>query len=442
MSKINYNDFTDKLIDRLNELGFNQNEVYISKSSILGLEKRNGKLVIPQFMGEHGFQIRTIADGILRTCYSDDFSDTGIENIQRHLSFGGVKFKKEYSFSLKENDELSKLDEFEENLHLIPLFDKWNLVDELIEKTYEQNIFIKMIPQAQYRQIQETVHYGNNNGVRRSFFSEGFQLSVNAMGRKGNLHSNGLGVSLATKFEKLRLNDVAEMAGENARIKLFRDNIESGNYSVLFKPYAATMLSYLVWSLITGKLNPDIHPEEMKFSKKMNIIDNPLLKEAPGSTPFDCEGSSTMITDIIRDGEFKNKLSSRQASVLFGTENTASARLSSVSGIRFISVSNMYIEPQDALTAIPDDDFLEVHLLELPPDLFYEENKMKLMASGTLRTKNDSLPFSGVAISIPLDDFPGNVKSVGYDLNFYSIGQDGIFGGPSVLVDNMKIFKN
>jgi hypothetical protein len=287
--------------------------------------------------------------------------------------------------------------------------------------------------------LLETVTYLNHNNICLSFASSGIQLLVNAIARKGDRVGHGVGISLASHYNQLSIDEAAEMAAENARLKLFEQKLEKTTWSVLLRPYAASLLVYLAWLMVNGSIGSGDDPTSLNFANDFDILDNPNIPKAPGSTPFDCEGTITAQRHIIKNGKFQSLLRDRLDGAMNKLESTGSARLMGISGARYKSVSNLYLASRDLLLELPDEDFLEIHLLEIPADFSLSDTHLKLTGAGFLHSKDEIEPCSNIQLLLPMDCFPGCLPSIGYDLKFFPFGNTGIFGSPSIILEGIEV---
>lgn len=94
------------------------------------------------------------------------------------------------------------------------------------------------------------------------------------------------------------------------------------------------------------------------LKNKINIIDNPILKDSPYNDSIDFEGNKTLKTNIVKDGVFTNALTDFNLSKEYGIKNTASS--TSLSSVDF---SNVLIdgESTDYKKAIIVESVLGAH---------------------------------------------------------------------------------
>lgn len=423
LTHVDQRQFGRQLLDQVIAAGYPDCEVYISRASILSLELRDRTATLPLYGGEQGYQLRVMKNGRLVTVFSDVFTDKAFESILPMLAGRGLAVPEGFVLS-QPSAPFEAQSMFDATILDVPLSDKWRLVHELCDQADAQNFFVKQIPLGQYRQMLETVTYLGSSGAEMSFESSGLQLLVHVNGRKGEQSSSGVGISLATRWDRLSVSEAAEMAAETARIKLHPLEFELDRYPVVFRPYAGALLVFLAWSLFGD-------PQSARFDPNFRLVDRPGLPHAPGSSPFDCEGTPCQDTRLVDKGRVCGLLTDRLGGARLGLNSTGSARLSGVSGLRSISVSNLLLEPQDAFSEFPDSPFLEILLLEVPADLRSEPGRLKLQATGIIHNQEGSLPCGSFPVYLPVDGFPGPILSVGSDLRFYPLGSGGIFGAPS-----------
>jgi predicted Zn-dependent protease len=371
-----------------------------------------------------GYQVRVLDNNELKTFYGNTISEDILESMAAKFSLPGVKVDENFSFPKKtERCEFAWSDELEK----IPISQKWELLELLTERTYEQNFFVKQIRYAEYKESIEKIFYINSNGVSMSGDMSQLMLSVESIGKKGEKISSGWGSSLSTKWEELDIDHCAELSAELARVQLFQENIKPGKYHILFRPYPASFLLFMIWQMIL-----DEDEERINFSKGLDVSNNPINNSWVGSRPFSPDGKLNEILPIIKDGK---PILNKEKKCHFGR------RLFAVSGRRTCLASNIYIEPKDVMLSMPDGDFIEVFAMQLLPTSSENGKILEFHISGVIHRKNESLPFAYAKLGIETDGFPGKIKSIGYDLKFYSMGDGNIYGAPSIVCDGLSIIE-
>ncbi len=155
-------------------------------------------------------------------------------------------------------------------------------------------------------------------------------------------------------------------------------------------------------------------------SKRVQIIDDPLLEYAPGSRPFDGEGLLSRRNVVVENGELRTYLLDSYSARKLGLKSTASASRSSSAGVG-PSTSNLVLAPGDMTREqlIADTG----HGLYVTSMMGFGFNAVtgdfSRGASGFLiRDGELAEPVSEVTISLNLDELLQRIDAIADDLKY------------------------
>ncbi|WP_353683387.1 TldD/PmbA family protein [Thermodesulfovibrio sp. 3907-1M] len=247
----------------------------------------------------------------------------------------------------------------------------------------------------------------------------------------------------AERFLKnIKFEEVAKEAGEKALMLLNPKKIKSFNGFAVLDPFVASEFLELIShslsaenyqmgrSLFTEKLG------QMVINEKLNIIDNGLLPERFGSTPFDGEGSPTTEKFLVKNGVLVSLLHNTYTAQRAGTTSTGNA----VRTERGVSVgpTNLYIETAgtrvENLIKQVDRGIYIVEVMGM-----HTANPVSgdfSVGISGIYVENGELkhPVKEAVYSGNVQELFKNIKAAGDDLNFF-----GNIGSPTLLVEGADI---
>lgn len=227
------------------------------------------------------------------------------------------------------------------------------------------------------------------------------------------------------------LDDPREVGREAARRtlrKLGARKVPTCEAPVIFDPDAARSILGLlagcamgssIWrksSYLAGREGTPI------ASELVTVVDDPLIRAAPGSRPFDGEGLASVKNVVVDGGVLKTYLCDSYSARKLGRSSTASASRGGSGGVG-PSTTNFILQPGDTSP--------EEIIASTPRGLFVTE----MMGFGFNAVTGDfsrgaagfwiedgklSFPVSEVTISLNLDELLKRIDSVGSDLDLRS----------------------
>ncbi len=146
---------------------------------------------------------------------------------------------------------------------------------------------------------------------------------------------------------------VGRYAAERALARLSARRVPTGRFPVLFEaPLALGLLGALVQATSGGALYRqasfllDSRGSAVTASH-VNVIEDPFIKHAMGSSAFDAEGVATHARDVVRDGVLQNYFLSTYTGRKLGLPTTGNA-----GGSHNLTLSSTLTDPSDNLDAM------------------------------------------------------------------------------------------
>ena len=184
--------------------------------------------------------------------------------------------------------------------------------------------------------------YGNTHGFINGWpwSSHTISCAVIAEDVKG-MQCDGWYSKSRDHLQLQELRETGEEAGRRAVSRLGSERLSTRNTPVLFEaPVASGLFSALITAISGGSLYRRAsflldQKGQKIFSDNVRISENPHLKKALGSAPFDNDGVATRTREIVTDGVLQDYVLSGYSARKLGLETTGNAG----------GVHNLVIEP-------------------------------------------------------------------------------------------------
>lgn len=184
----------------------------------------------------------------------------------------------------------------------------------------------------------------NSHGFLGGYRTSRHSLSCSVVGKQGDEMQRDHWYATARDYHDLETPfEVGRMAGERAVRRLGTRRLNTRQVPVIF---AADVARGLFGSFISAVKGSSLyrkssflvgHLGKQVFPDFMHIHEQPLLKKALGSAPYDNEGVATQARDLVLDGVLQDYVLDSYSACRLGMETTANA-----GGVR-----NLTIDPGD-----------------------------------------------------------------------------------------------
>jgi PmbA protein len=220
--------------------------------------------------------------------------------------------------------------------------------------------------------------------------------------------------------------EVGEEAARRTLAKLGSRKLETQELAVIFDPDSARSMLGLLAGCLTGgsvwrKSSYLAEREGDRIASDLvTVVDDPLLRRAPGSRPFDGEGLLSRRNVVVNGGKLEQFLLDTYSGRKLGKPSTGSASRGSGGGIG-ASTSNFFLQPgqQSAEQLLRNTD----RALYVTDMMGFGFNAVtgdfSRGAAGFFVEKGERIfPVSEVTISLNLDDLLKRIDAVADDLDY------------------------
>lgn len=306
----------------------------------------------------------------------------------------------------------------------------------------------KILGQKYVKQVQTTVYQENAN-ITTIVNSKGLNLTRSssyayayAVGvfEKDDDIKTSYEIELVKSFKDFNVEEMVQKTLEKGWAKLGGASVPSKAYPIVFSNEMFGNLLAAFTTLFSGEsAYRNLTPLKDKVNQKiaiegLDLIDDPLHKDAYFQVPFDDEGVAAFEMPIIEKGVFKGFMHDLKTAAIFNEKPNGHSF-----GGR-ISPSNLYVKPSnvsfDELITPIEDGIYITELAGLHSGVKAVSGEFSLQ-SGGFRIQNGKVttPVKMIVLSGNFFNLLNTIQGLGNDLKF---GLNGI-GSPSVYVSSLAI---
>ncbi|MFN3740005.1 MAG: TldD/PmbA family protein [Thermodesulfovibrionales bacterium] len=288
----------------------------------------------------------------------------------------------------------------------------------------------------------------NSLGMNASYASTAITAQIMVVAEEAGDAQSAWEFEGSRFLKDLSFKDIGQRAAKKAISLLGSRRLSPRKAAVLFDPVVASEFlsflssSFLADQVIKGKSMLAGRLDERVFSPLIDIIDNALLPRRLGSRPFDAEGVTSRINNLISAGRLQGYLHNTYTARRLSAKNTSSAFRHGYTDVPSVGISNLYLAPSEKTRTVPPSE-----LMASEPGMLYVLDVMG-MHTGNPVTGDFSVGVSGLWIEKGKPVFPvrevmiagnvielfGKVIAIGDDLRFY-----GNTGSPHILFRDIDI---
>ena len=218
---------------------------------------------------------------------------------------------------------------------------------------------------------------------------------------------------------------VGEEAARRTLRKLGARSVSTGEYPVVFDPDAARSILGLIAGCVMGsqiwRKSSYLHGREgtQVASAMVNIVDDPLIKRAPGSRPYDGEGLVSRKNVVVEEGVLRTYLCDSYSARKLGRKSTGNASRGGSAGVS-CSTTNFILSPgADSNEAIVKGTKQGLYVTEMMGFGFNAVTGDFSRGAAGFWIENGELayPVSEVTISLNIDELYKRIDAIGSDLD-------------------------
>ena len=306
---------------------------------------------------------------------------------------------------------------------------------------------VRTVEDAVYSDSEATVAIATTTGIEGMYARTDAWCYAVAIAEDDADTQVGFDFGLARGLGGLDADEVARRAADRALSVLGATKIPSARIPVVFDPYTSAQFLGVIASALTGEA---VQKGRSLFADKLGervagsvtLTDDGRVDGAPGSAPWDDEGTPTRRTEVIKDGVLTSFLYDIVSARRDGTTSTGNASRAGFKSGPGPSPTNMALDPTGQSRAevfaqggraFLVQDFHGVHSgANAVSGDFSVGATGKLLENGSI-----GQPVKEVTIAAPMLEILAGIVAVADDRRWLPFG--GSFGGATTLIAEMTV---
>ena len=337
---------------------------------------------------------------------------------------------------------------FDDRLGAVTPDDKAAFAVELDKATRAADPRIRAVEEAVYADSDTEVALATSTGVSGHYRRTDTWCYSVAIAEEGDDTEVGFEFAIGRSLDELDRDEVARRAAGRAAEVLGAKKIPSARMPVIFDPYTSGQFLGVIAAALTGEA---VQKGRSLFAGKigegvaagtLTLVDDGRIEGAPGSAPWDAEGTPTQRTEVIGSGVLKSFLYDLTSARREGRASTGNASRSGFKSPPGPAATNLAFDttgesPGDLLTragrALLVLNFHGVHSGANPVSGDFSVGATGLLIEGGKPVR----PVKEVTIAAPMLDILARIEAVADDRRWLPFG--GSFGGATTLVSEMTV---
>ncbi|KAA0005173.1 MAG: TldD/PmbA family protein [Thermoplasmata archaeon] len=350
-----------QIVKRALSLGAEYCDIRVEDTIETNVSRRNKELSRAVLGSEKGFGIRVLFKGVWGFFSSNSFSVTDLKKALDKA----IDIAKAASTTSREKVELAETKVIRDEIIWKPknnpldvsIEEKNKMLIELEKETYGFNE-IKSVDQN-YVDEKTTLHFVNSEGTDVSYELTRVFLQVNLIARReGNMNSMRFRIGGTCGYEIFDKNNPIEIALEKSKktVEMLDARLPpSGRFTVVADPELTGVFTHEAVGhaceadlVVSGESILKDRIGEKIAKDAVSIVDDPTIKNAFGSIPYDDEGVKARCKTLIKDGVLTEYILNRETAKKLGLDySNGGARAQSFAYRPLVRMSNTMILPGD-----------------------------------------------------------------------------------------------
>ncbi len=343
-------DIAETAVNKAVRAGVQMAEVFVSKSSQLNIEVRNGSVDTMKLAEDRGMGLRVFRDNRTGFAFSTDLSKRGIEEVVKQALVNCMNASEDPFLRLPPpGPAYPELDLYDPDIKAATVEEKINLAKSMEEAARAYDSRVKVIESSTYQDGEGLVAIVNNLGMKLTYRGAYCGIYLALAAGEGEDSQTGFALDFGLQFKPLKPEAVGQEAARRAVRMLGAVPVTTRKVPVVLEPYVAVGFLGLIGPALTGEA---VQKGRSLFagktgtrvaSEKVTIIDDGALPKGIASAPFDGEGVPTSRSVLIQDGMLRGYLYNTYSAARDGVQSTGNGVRSSFKGTPEVGTTNFFI---------------------------------------------------------------------------------------------------
>ncbi|MFU8792393.1 MAG: TldD/PmbA family protein [Acholeplasmataceae bacterium] len=420
--------------------GLTDLEVFAVRNKSLKLSVYQQKIDQNVISDVESVTIRGIYKGKLSTIRFENLDEENVDQMLDQLIANAQALTVDEPAIIYEGSEsYPKVDDEIFDFSSVDPKDKINLLLSL-EKQILDHPKVKQVQSTQYQEVDTKTVLVNSKGLnlaRHNTYAYAYAIGVF---EADDDIKTAYDIKLAKAFSAFDANQMAQTTIEKGVAKLGGTSVKSKAYPTVFSNEMFADVLSVFTSIFTGEAAyRNLTALKDKVGKQIalpsiNLIDDPLHKDAHFKMPFDDEGVACYKRHLVEKGVFKGFIHNLKTAAIFNEAPTGHG----FSGR--IGTTNFYLEPKsvtfdDMIKDIKEGIYI-TELVGLHAGVKTVSGDFSLQASGfMIKDGNIDHPVKMIVVSGNFFTMLNHVSGIADDLKFSISGT----GSPSVFIESLMI---
>ncbi len=421
--------------------GITDLEIFAVKNQSLKLSVYQSKVDQHVQSSVESVSIRGIVDQKLATVRFENLETSNIDYmLDRLIQNAKAITVLEPAIIYEGSPSYPSVDEESFDFTTVPALDKINLLKK-VEAGVNQHEKVSQVQTTMYQEYQTTTSIVNSKGLnlqRIQSFAYAYAVGVFKEGEDDIQTAHD--IKLVRNFNEFNADQMIEATIKRGVAKLGGTTISSGSYPIVFANEMFSSILEVFNTIFSGEAafrNLTSLKDKVGqkiFDEKINLINDPLNKEANFKIPFDDEGVACQQRYVVEKGVFTGFNHNLKTAKIFNCEPTGNSFGGS------IQPANLVLEPgeiafEDLIKTI-EDGVLITDLVGLHAGVQTVSGDFSLQAAGQKIEKGQlAYPVKMIVISGNFFDMMKKVVALGSDLKFNTSG----IASPSVYIESLMV---
>ena len=442
---MNIDSFLDMLFTKARSRGFDAFEAVLVSSEMFEAGVFDGQLIDYSSAKSSELGFKALTGGKLGYASTQAFDESAADMLVESAANNAELIESgDEHFIFPGSPEYSRVDCFNPAAEDVPISEKIEWAMELERLVKSKSSEINQVDGCASFSSSQMKRIVNSRGLDLSHRSNMLGGYVSPVARRSDKTSSRYDFFLTNDPSKIDLDGVASRAVRESMDGLDAESIPSGTYPAIFRSDAASSLlatfcsifsadaAQKGLSLLGDKLGKSV------ASPVLTIVDDPLIPNCSGSTPFDGEGVACRRKEVISSGNLNTLLHNLKTARKAGVETTGNASQSHPVGV---APTNLFIKPGDNslsdMSKIMGKGLVITQLTGLHAGANPISGDFSLSAQGyTVDGGRVCNQVDQITVAGNFYELMKSISMVGSDLRF---GLSGSCGSPSVMVEGISV---
>lgn len=318
----------------------------------------------------------------------------------------------------------------------------------LDKATQDANPKVRAVEEAVYADSDSEVALATSTGVAGRYRRTDTWCYSLAIAEDGDDTEIGFEFAIGRSLDDLDLEAVAQAAAGRAVQVLGAEKVPSARMPVVFDPYTSGQFLGVVAAALTGEAVQKGRSlfagriEDEVAGVTLTLVDDGRIEGAPGSAPWDAEGTPTQRTEVIKDGVLTSFLYDLTSARREGRGSTGNASRSGFKSPPGPAPSNLAFdttgESPGAVLKKVGRGLLVLNFHGVHSGANPVSGDFSVGATGLLiENGTPGRPVKEVTIAAPMLDILARIEAIATDRRWLPFG--GSYGGATTLVSEMTI---